>query len=133
MLEAPLEIGELEVALKNMSKGKSPGSDGFSVEFFQTFWSDIKAFFLQMVKESIRAGALPTTLSEGVLTLVPKPGTPRNKTRSYRSITPLNVNYKIIASALANRFRNVLPSIIDKDQTGFMKGRFIGDNTRLYI
>ena len=99
MLEAPLEKGELEVALKNMSKGNSPGSDVFfSVEFFQTFWSDIKVFFLQMVKESIRAGALPTTLGEGVLTLVPKPGRPRNEIKSYRPITLLNLSYKIIAS-----------------------------------
>ena len=81
-----------------------------------------------MVKESVETGVLPMTLSEGILTLVPKPNRPRSEIKSYRPITLLNVSYKIIAAAIADRIRQVLPSIIDKDQTGFMKGRFIGDN-----
>ena len=130
-LEAPLELRELEAALKGMSKNKSPGSDGFSVEFYQRFWNDIKHFFMQMVMESVQDNVLPKTLSEGILTLVPKPNRPRSEIKSYRPITLLNVSYKIIAAAVARRFKKVLPSVIDKDQTGFMSGRFIGDNTRL--
>ena len=57
------------------------------MEFYQNVWSDIKAFFLQMVKESIRTGTLTTTLSEGVLTLVQKPVTQRHDIKSYRPTT----------------------------------------------
>lgn len=32
---------------------------------------------------------------------------------------------------LANRLKTVLPDIISDSQKGFMKGRFIGENTRL--
>ena len=130
-LDVPLRLEELESALKKMPKNRSPGSDGFSVEFFQLFWVDLKMFFWQMVNGSIETGTLPLTLREGILTLVPKPNRPRGEIKSYRPITLLNVAYKIIATAIANRIRSVLPSIIDRDQTGFMKGRFIGDNTRL--
>ena len=35
------------------------------------------------------------------------------------------------AKAIANRLRNVIPKIINNDQTGFVKGRFIGENIRL--
>lgn len=84
-----------------------------------------------MVNESVANGVLPLTLREGILTLVPKPNRPRAVIKSYRPITLLNVSYKIIAGAIASRIRRVLPSVVDKDQTGFMKGRFIGDNTRL--
>ena len=130
-LQAPLDPKELEAALKGMSKNKSPGSDGFSVEFYLHFWNDIKHFFFQMSAESVQANILPRTLSEGILTLVPKANRPRSEIKSYRPITLLNVSYKIIAAAIAKRFKKVLPTIIDKDQTGFMSGRFIGDNTRL--
>ena len=130
-LEAPLELRELEAAMKGMSRNKTPGSDGFSVEFYQRFWNDIKHFFIHMVMESVQGNVLPKTLSEGILTLVPKANRPRSEIKSYRPITLLNVSYKIIAAAVARRFKKVLPSIIDKDQTGFMSGRFIGDNTRL--
>ena len=37
----------------------------------------------------------------------------------------------IVAKAIANRLRNVIPNIINNDQTGFFKGRFIGENIRL--
>ena len=130
-LETPLDPKELEAALKGMSTTKSPGSDGFSVEFYLRFWNDIKHFFLQMVAESVQCNKLPRTLSEGILTLVPKANRPRSEIKSYRPITLLNVSYKIIATAIAKRFKKILPTIIDKDQTGFMTGRFIGDNTRL--
>lgn len=45
----------------------------------------------------------------------------------------LNVDYKILAKALANRFKLILPDIIDKDQTGFMKGRNISTNIRKFM
>ena len=39
--------------------------------------------------------------------------------------------YKKAAKAIANRIKMVIPKLINSDQTGFLKGRFIGDNTRL--
>ena len=37
-LEGLLTLDEISYALKNMKNGKSPGSDGFPVEFFKAFW-----------------------------------------------------------------------------------------------
>ena len=45
--------------------------------------------------------------------------------------TFLNCDYKVVAKALANRVKKFLPRMLNSDQTGFMKGRFIGDNIRL--
>lgn len=42
----------------------------------------------------------------------------------------LNVDYKILAKALATRLKKVLPQIIDHDQTGFMANRNISSNIR---
>ena len=38
---------------------------------------------------------------------------------------------KIASGSIANRFKLVLHDIISNDQTGFLKGRFIGENTHL--
>ena len=39
--------------------------------------------------------------------------------------------YKLIAKVIANRLQNVIGKLVNKDQTGFMKGRYIGENIRL--
>ena len=43
----------------------------------------------------------------------------------------MNLDYKIATKALALRIKKVLPSIINDAQTGYMEGRFIGENIRL--
>ena len=43
-LEGEIKLKELSDALKNMKNEKSPGLDGFTVEFFKIFWTDLKFF-----------------------------------------------------------------------------------------
>jgi hypothetical protein len=50
----------------------------------------------------------------------------RDDLRNYRPISLLCSDYKIIAKVLAERMKVVLPSIIHKDKTGFLKDRYIG-------
>ena len=49
----------------------------------------------------------------------------------WRPITLLNVDYKIATRALAKRLQVIMTSIINSDQTGYVKGRYIGENVRL--
>ena len=43
----------------------------------------------------------------------------------------MNTDYKIATKAIAARITKVLPSLIHGDQTGYIKGRFIGQNVWL--
>ena len=45
-LEGEISYSEIANALKYMKNNKSPGLDGFTVEFFKFFWVDIGAFIL---------------------------------------------------------------------------------------
>ena len=45
--------------------------------------------------------------------------------------TLLNVDLKIAAKAIAKRLETVLPNLTHPDQTGFVKGRYTGENIRL--
>ena len=67
----------------------------------------------------------------GLITLIPKKNKPANFLKNWRPIILLNCDYKIAAKSIASRIRKVLPKIINNDQTGFLKNRFIGENIRL--
>ena len=67
----------------------------------------------------------------GIITCIPKPNKPKVFLKNWRPITLLNCTYKIASGCIANRIKTVLDKIINKDQTGFIKGRYIGENTRL--
>ena len=46
-------------------------------------------------------------------------------------ITLLNADYKLLAKALANRITKYLPKLVNDDQTGYIKDRYIGTYIRL--
>jgi len=67
----------------------------------------------------------------GVITLLPKEDANLLILSNWRPITLLNVDSKIASKVIVKRIERVLPSLIHPDQTGFMKGRYIGQNIRL--
>ncbi len=51
--------------------------------------------------------------------------------RNRQPITLLNCDYKVIAKVMAMQLQKVLPFIIIENHTGYIKGRFIGQNIRI--
>ena len=125
-----LKLQECSEALRNMKNKKSPGSDGFTAEFYKCFWKDIGWFVCRSLNEGYQNGKLSQFQSQGIITCIPKEEKDRRYIKNWRPISLLNVDYKIGSSSIANRFQKILPSIISDTQKGFIKGRFIGENTR---
>ena len=76
-------------------------------------------------------GKFSISQRRGIIKLIPKKDAEPYFVKNWRPITLLNTDYKIAAKAIANCLQNVLPKLINSDQTGFPKGRFIGENIRL--
>lgn len=132
-LDRPLEEWEYSNATKQMASGKAPGRDGLPAEWYRTFWRNIQEPFLASVNESIVSGELTPSQKQGVITLLPKPGKDTTQLSNWRPITLLNCDYKILAKALATRLKPYLSNVINVNQSGFMAGRYIGENIRLAI
>ena len=66
-----------------------------------------------------------------IISHLPKKENNRIFLKNWRPISLLNVDYKILAKALANRLTKYLLRLIDEDQTGYVKLRFIGNNIRI--
>ena len=67
----------------------------------------------------------------GVITLAPKEDSDLELLNNWRPITLLNLDYKIVSKIIARRIEKVLPLLVCSDQSGFVKGRYIGQNIRL--
>ena len=67
----------------------------------------------------------------GVISLLPKEDSNLLKLANWGPITLLNVDHKIASKVIATRPEKVLDLLISPDQTGFFKGRYIGQNIRL--
>ena len=118
-------------SLKSMKNEKSPGCDGLPSEFYKVFWKDIADLYVNAINKAYKEGHLSISQRRGVITLLPKSKKNCLYLKNWRPITLLNCDYKIAAKAISSRVKKILPNIINNDQTGFQKGRFIGENIRL--
>lgn len=80
--------------LKGMKNNKSPGSDGFTAEFFMFFRADRKNYITKAIKQIFLSGELPLSQRLGVILCLPKGDKPRQFLKNWRPITLLNVFYK---------------------------------------
>ena len=130
-IEGEMTYVELTKALKNMKNEKSPGLNGFTVEFFKFFWIDIGVYVLRSINYGYRTGSLSVTQKQGIITCLPKPNKCRYNLKNWRPISLLNVVYKMASAVIANRLKSTLDELIHENQKGFISGRFIGENIRL--
>ena len=120
--DSKLTFQELFKCLESFSKNKSPGLDGITAEFYRVFWDQIKEKLFLVYEESFLKGILPECLRTGVVTLLEKKGKDRSDISNWRPITLLNLDYKLLTKTLGQRLKLVLPSLIHKDQNGFIPG-----------
>ena len=129
-VDSEITIEECGKALSQLSNNKSPGCDGLPTEFYKFFWGYLKYIVYDSFKWSIENKSLSVDQKRGVITLVPKHGKDVRHLSNWRPISVLNTDYKILTKLYALRLQTVLGDIINPDQVGYLKGRFIGENIR---
>ena len=129
----PISADECTKTLYKMNNGKTPGSDGISVEFYKMFWPTIKDLVFDSIRYGLDHGHLSIDQKRGVLKLIPKKDKDITYFKNWRPISLLNTDYKLLSHILADRIHQTIDKIIHTDQNGYIKGRFIGCNIRTIL
>ena len=86
IMSNPITSTEIEALIKNLPKNKSPGQDGFTEKFYQTFREDIMPILLKLFQKISEEGTLTNLFYEVTITLIPKADKDKTKIENYRSV-----------------------------------------------
>ena len=92
---------------------------------------DLKNLICDSFNYSFQENTLSQNQSKGILNLIPKPEKDLRYLSNWRPVSLLNTDYKILTKTLAIRLQKVISKIVDPDQVGYIKKRFIGTNIRI--
>lgn len=120
LLDQPISCEEVEDAIASLKNGKSPGPDGLPGEFYKKFSEFLAPQLHNVFLKAKELGSLPPSAYEATIIVIPKPGKDPNLCESYRPISLLQTDVKILAKILTARLKSVILSLVHHDQTGFM-------------
>ena len=87
IMDNPIISSEIEAVIKNLPKNKSPGPDGFTGEFYQTFRKELMPIFLKLFQKCAEEGTLQNSFYEATSILLPKSNKDNTKKENYRPIS----------------------------------------------
>lgn len=76
-----------------------------------------------MIVKTLMKGTSQPPWGKAVIVVIPKPGKDPELCTSYRPISLLNDDAKILAKILAQRLNEVILTLVHEDQTKFMLGK----------
>lgn len=115
MLEAPLTTDKITIAIASFARSKSPGSDALLVEFYLQYSEILTPKLLALYNYAFESFELPPSMREAIIVLIPKPGKDPGQPASYRPISILHVDIKILAKVLALCLNQVILTLIHTD------------------
>ena len=87
----PITSTEIETVIKNLPTNKSPGPNGFTSEFYQTFRQELTPILLKLFQTTAEGGTLPNSFYKATITLIPKPDKDATKKENYRPVSLMNM------------------------------------------
>ena len=129
-MEGKITLDEMTRYLKKSKNNVSPGSSGFTNEFYKFFWRDIKHFVINAVEFAFENNRLSVSQNLGIISIIPKGEKDKRFLTNWRPLTLLNTLYKLMSGCIAERIKPALNSLIHPDQKGFVAGRYIGEAIR---
>ncbi|XP_048599541.1 uncharacterized protein LOC125579747 [Brassica napus] len=113
-----------------LNPNKSSGPDGLTSGFFKGAWSILGEEVVCSIQRLFLTGYMSSAVNSTILTMVPKhPGA--SAVGDYMPISCCSTLYKAVSKILVSKLKPLLPDLILPNQTAFVKGRLLVENTVL--
>jgi hypothetical protein len=128
-LIAPITMEEILEQVPRSPKNSSPGNDGLGYQYLKLLFNmeALQPLILEVYNNALAKGNTPQSWKDIRVRLLPKKGD-LAELKNWRPISLINCDVKTFTRVLNTRIAKVANQIIQPTQTGFIKGRFIGDN-----
>lgn len=114
-------LAELNVAVRKLKSGRSPGPDGLSPEVIKLACEAVGPEILECINWCLCNGCFPDCWKTAVLSLIPKPTKP-GCDPSYRPVCLLDCMGKVAEHMIGVRLREETTQPLSKAQFGFQEG-----------
>jgi len=115
---------ELEATIKWFKKDKSPGLDGWTIEFYISFFEILGDDLLKIVEDYRRSGRISPAIKSTFIALILKFDNP-SSFNDFRPISVSNCMYKIIVKIIVNQLKPILSKHISSEQFALLSHKQI--------
>lgn len=119
----PITENKIKEVIMNLKNNKSPGTDGYYGEFYKFLQAEITPLLQRVFSYVLNKNDLPKTWSEAIISGIYKERKDSTECASYRPISLLCYDMKILSTVMVRRIQLHINKIIKPDQTGFIPGR----------
>jgi len=132
-MEAILATPNLREAVKRVKEHTTPGQDGVPSEVYRTCSDepDLISHLRNLYHHIMMKGEMTENMRQSVTTLVYKDKGDTDDPARYRPICVTAVEYRILATAMAQRLAEVMHRLVGDSQIGFQVKRIISENIDL--
>ena len=120
--KSPILREEVEVAVKYLKGGKSPGNDNIPAELIKNGGEAMISALTIICNKIWETGEWPTPWTKSMIITLPKKGN-LQICNNYRTISLISHPSKVMLKVLLNRLKPQAEEIIAEEQAGFRTGR----------
>lgn len=129
LLDEPITLMDIQLAIKNTKQGKAPGPDGLTIQYYKTLLPSLGQHLTKLFNDLGKGSSLHHNTLQAQIAVIHKEDKDPTQCGSYRPISLLNTDLKLFTKILANRLQLHITSLIHLDQVGFVPTREARDNT----
>jgi hypothetical protein len=125
-IDHPITLDEVKYTISKL-KNSSPGPDGIPAFFYKKYKDLVAPYLFEQFKSALNDSLLPAGMREAAIRYIKKPNTDSTIPKSWRPISLINCDSKLLSSIFAIRIQSVISQLLP-DQKAYIRGRNILDN-----